>query len=615
MRNVQSILMMVLVASAGVTVATEQDAPPAVLSERSLLELVQQTKDWSCPEDVKEETIRRIQAISELSQENVDALSEVASSYSLPGKNQAKTKIKELCMKILASNQMGQLLRDCVHGSDQSFARKKVQMLFTHCDVDITQANLVELAPAMKAFQDYVRADDPAAKAVDDCYYGHHKKYDLRDYYSVWQKKPVEELKSELNILQDIIEDHTVYAWVKWFYGKVQTDLINEIILKEPSFYHDPALGTKKHSISEKAKKAVDAWKKKAEADKKTEETNKRKNSSMQDLVNAFEQGYRQHKYTDAETAFTEREMSERENVQKEYSAKSFDDLISLLKTLGVEKKKYGESSDPHGFYRLRNKWIKMQWDEAETALLEKLKDAKPEDYQTLYDDHYDDNLGFSNKIDSAFEKVTDKVKADLVQTYQNMSDAERSKLEKKWGKEKYSTNRMKRLISRVTLEALEKVKKNQAKNVNSGQGAVLGQVPVFSGHESVSTFASDNILEEVAQAVPVNQQSVGSKKAGKIGYKKRVATDDSMDEEARTDDSDHEEGDDETTSANPAPQRGKSKSPVKSPGKKRSGKTPQRGRLAAKRHAKSAEKKGGAARSRSKRAVKKGVNNAVSAR
>ncbi len=479
-RNIILMMLLVTCGATGVTVATDQDEAAPAASERPLSDLVQQVKSWYSPVDVKEEIKRRIETMAELSKENMDALVGVARGAPDESlSSTAKAKIKELCMNILTSNQLGQLLRDAATGSDQTLARQKVEMLFTYCDVNITQANLVELAPSMKEFQDHVLAADPAANAVNECYYSHYKKYDLRDYYSVWQKKPAEELKAELKILQDIIEDHTVYTWVKWFYDNVQKDLINEIILKEPSFYDDPMIESQKSNISVKAKKAVDA----AKASAKEEESKTRKTLPMMDLVNEFEKKYGTHKYADAETAFKEKEMSERENLKKDYQNKSFDDLKAWHKSLCAEKKKYGKSADPHGLYRLRNHWIKMQQEEAETALLEKLNGLKPEDYQALYDDNYDDNLGFSNKIYSAFEKVTDKIKADLVQTYQNMSDAERSKLEKKWGKEKYSTNRMKGLISRVTLEALEKVKKNQAKNVTSGQVVLPSETPqgVFS--------------------------------------------------------------------------------------------------------------------------------------
>ncbi len=497
----QIILMMVLMVyygGAGVIMATDQDAAPSAvaLSERTLSDLVDQVKIGIRDNSVKKELRSRIEKMSELSQENVDVLSGVASWYSLPG-DAAKKKIKELCMKILASNQLGQLLRDCSNGSDKVLARKKVEMLFTHCDVDITQANLVELAPAMKAFQDNVRTEDPAAKAVDHCYYGHHNKYDLRDYYSVWQKKPVEELKAELKMLQDIVEDHTVYDWVKWFYKKVKTDLINEIILKEPSFYNDPALGSDKYSISVKAQKAVDAWQKKTEADEKIAkesakeaEGKKRKTMPMGELVKEFEQGYKNHAYGDAEAEFKEREISERENLQKDYQNKSFDDLKTLQKTLGAEKKKYKKSSERHGFYRLRNQWIALQLDEAGNALLEKLNDAKPEDYQTLYDDNYNDNRDFSNKICSAIEKREAEITSELVQTYQKLSDAEISKLVEKLFKEVYSTNKMKVTINLFIINAIEKAQKKQIKGGASDKVMVALDTN-RSGYSSDSTTDS----------------------------------------------------------------------------------------------------------------------------
>ena len=504
MRKSQIKLMMALMLScgaAGVTMAGSYNAAPppdAALSQQPLSNLLDQVKSGSCPEDVQKEMISRIRAMSELSQENVDALAEALSSRHGSLTGLAKVKIKELCMKILQSNQLGQLLRDSANGSGKVLARKKVEMLFKYCNVDVTQANLVELAPSMKEFQDNIRADDPAAKALDHCYYGHHNKYDLRDCYPVWQKKSVEELKAELKILQDITEDHTVYDWVKWFYKKVQTDLINEIILKEPGFYDDPMLRSKKHSISEKAKKAVDAWEKKKGADEKTAkesekeaESKRRKNISMLDLVNEFEQGYRHYKYADAEIEFKEREFSEREILEKDYQSKSFDDLVKLHKNLCAEKKKYQRSSDASGLYRLHNHWITIQRDEAEDVILEKLNDAKPENYQALYDDNYDDNYGFSNKIYSAFQKRKDQIKATLVQTYQNMSDAERSKLVKKLGKEVRSKGRMKKAISRLRLEALAKVKKNQTKNASSDKGVAPEVLGLRSSYNSESTASS----------------------------------------------------------------------------------------------------------------------------
>ncbi len=488
--------MMVLVASgaAGVTMATDDYAAPSA-SEQTLSDLVQQVKSWNCSEAVQQEMVLRIQQMNELSKENVDVLAETGAISSV--QDEARKKIKELCMNILASNQLGQLLRDCVNGSDQTLARKKVEMLFKYCDVDITQANLVELAPAMKEFQDSVRTEDPAAKAVDHCYYGHHNQYDLRDYYSVWQKKSVGELKSELKILQDIVEDHTVYPWVKWFYKKVKTDLINEIILKEPSFYDDPMMGLEKYSISTKAQKAVDAWKKKTEADEKTAkesakeaEGHRRKTMAMGALVNEYEKKYRQNEYGDVEAEFKEREMSERESLQQAYSEKSFDDLVKFLKTLSSEKKKYEKSSDPYGLYRLRNHWIKIQRDEAETALLQKLTQAKPDDYQTLYDDHYDDNLGFSNKLYSAFEKRKSQIKAHLVKMYQKMTSGELLKLEKKLGKEKYSTNLMEIKINQVKLDALKKSKKTQSQGdgpVHSVKPDVMGSRPYDYANHAVA--------------------------------------------------------------------------------------------------------------------------------
>jgi hypothetical protein len=622
MRKNQFILMMALMASAGVTVATDQDAAPAALSERSLSDLVQQAaRTRSYTVDVKDEIKKRIQAISELSQENVDALIETLEGISSELRIFTRKKVRELCMKILTSNQMGQLLRDCVNGSDQTLAQKKVEMLFTYCDVNITQANLVELAPAMKAFQDHVRADDPTAHAVDFCYDQHYKNYDLRDYYSVWQKKPVDALKSELNILQYIVEDHTVYPSVKLFYKKVQTDLINEILLKDPSFYN--ALGSEKYSISVKAKKAVDAWEKKTAADKKTSETNKRNNSSMQDLVSEFEKKRGTCEYADAETAFTEKEMSERDNLQKEYSAKSFQDLKTLHKTLCAEKKKYKNSADPYGFYRLRNKWIEMQLDEAETALFEKLKDAKPEDYQTLYDDHYDDNLGFSNKLYSAFEKVTDKVKADLVQTYQNMSDAERSKLEKKCNKERFSTNLMKSTINRTAAQALEKVKKNKAKNgVPLYDNGVIS-APIQAGGKSMTAISAPiGLIQPITDTgsrflVPEIDESYWGKRMAVIqstkNLKKKMmkkGKPDNDEEIADNDEDIDDEAENEDSAPGPVVKRARSKGPVARPLKNKS-KTPAKkgatrnGRNRSKTPAKKGATRNG--RNRSKTPAKKG--------
>ncbi|MBM3631868.1 MAG: hypothetical protein FJX00_02675 [Alphaproteobacteria bacterium] len=578
--NRHMILMLLLCGMPMITTATDQGAAAPAASERSLSDLVQQGKGSGCPEDVKEEMVRRIQAMIELSKENVEALAEMG-SISLHLKNAAMEKIKELCTKILASNQLGQLLRDCVNGSDQSLARKKVEWLFTYCDVNITQANLVELAPSMKEFQDHVRATDPAAKAVNDCYDRHHNNYDLRDYYSVWQKKPVEELKAELKILQDIVEDHTVYASVKLFYNNVQEDLINGIILKEPIFYDDPMMGSKKSSISVKAKKAVDAWKKKTEADEKTAKesakeaaSKARKTLPMMDLVNEFEKKYRQYEHGDVEAEFKEREMSELENLKKDYQNKSFDDLKAWHKSLCAEKKKYEKSSDPYGLYRLRTHWIKMQQEEAETALLEKLNGLKPEDYQALYDDNYDDNLGFSLKIDSAFEKRKSEIKADLVKMYQNISDAERSKLEKKWGKEQYSTNLMKRLISRVTLEALEKVKKNQAKNATSGQVVLPSekQQGVFSFVDEIQQ------PKKIPEEAPFKQQ--------KVEYSKTTPN--------------AEWDDDESTETSEGPVNGISKTAALS-GRSKSATN-------------SRAKKGAVSRRRSNRTTKSRVNKGVSA-
>ena len=133
MRKSQFTLVMSLMmtcGAAGVTMATDQDATAPALSERPLSDLVQQVKSGGYPEDVQKEMILRIEKMSELSKENVDALEGALSSGNGSLTGAAEVKIKKLSMNILTSNQLGQLLRDSANGSDKVLARKKVEMLF-----------------------------------------------------------------------------------------------------------------------------------------------------------------------------------------------------------------------------------------------------------------------------------------------------------------------------------------------------------------------------------------------------------------------------------------------------------------------------------------------------